>query len=53
MHANDNDQNWKRCRYLHENWHQYDEIKMTSFGPIGVTGGEFQYLDPEIREWRA
>lgn len=56
MNANDNNptQDWRRCKYLHNNWHQYEEIKMTAFGPVGIITGEgFYYLDPEMAAWRA
>lgn len=54
MNDNKPEQDWRKCKYLNENWHQYDEIKMTIWGPIGIIQGQgFVYLDPEIREWRS
>lgn len=52
INDNDESQDWKSCKQLNDNWHQYDEIKMTIRGPIGITKAGFVYLDPEIAAWR-
>jgi len=54
-HANDNSRNqdWQRCKRLQDNWEQYDEIRMTAFGPIGILPTGFVYLDPETAKARS
>lgn len=28
-------------------WHTFEKVIQTAFGPVGVSGGEFVYLDAE------
>lgn len=52
MNDNHKEQDWRRCKYLNDGWDQYDQIRMTRFGPIGITEAGFVYLDPETRKER-
>lgn len=46
--ANDNfwieDTNKNKSR-IPDGWQNYTRVEMTCYGPIGVIGGEFAYLD--------
>lgn len=38
---------------LPDGWHKYDEVKMTSLGPVGIIKGlGFNYLEPALNEGR-